>query len=577
MAAVAERTSDPVALCIATANGTLRRKAADVLSRSSYQVLEAKSLAELEEHARAHSLALAVVDPRLPGLGDSPLAVLRAEAALHRCPLLLLSEVDRKALQARRPDPDLVDLMVRVNAQLAGNEQLALLHRVSETLSASPDMEPTMKAVLAAVAGVLPFDTGTLFLLDKLGRLQVRAAWGYDVAMDKLRSFEVGEGVVGWVVANRVPSIVGDSDLDRRFEPLEGGRSSRSMLAVPIMVGDRVLGALTLVRRAPAEQFTDLELILVATVGNSAAVALENARLYEQERALALRLEDLNQLYGKEAEILEKLGEYDRLYTSVVATVSHELKTPLMGIRGFAQMIRDGDVDGADARDFASEIHENAVRLSSYAERILQEDAVHHGRLRLDIREVRLRQLVAQVVRSLRATVSNRHRLINDVTDEIPLVKGDAEKINQILVNLINNAIKYSPDGGEVRISAQTRGKEVELSVEDEGLGIPADAQKRIFDRFYRVESNETRGIGGTGLGLSIVQGLVELHGGRIWVESREPKGSRFTFTLPFAVYFPAPADYSAMADAGAALEHRTPAVAAPEDRAAPDRFIEVT
>ncbi|HEV3124940.1 MAG TPA: GAF domain-containing protein, partial [Candidatus Dormibacteraeota bacterium] len=464
---MAERTSDPVALCIATANGTLRRKAADVLSRSSYQVLEAKSLAELEEHARAHSLALAVVDPRLPGLGESPLAVLRAEAALHRCPLLLLSEVDRKALQARRPDPDLVDLMVRVNAQLAGNEQLALLHRVSETLSASPDMEPTMKAVLAAVAGVLPFDTGTLFLLDKLGRLQVRAAWGYDVAMNKLRSFEVGEGVVGWVVANRVPSIVGDSDLDRRFEPLEGGRSSRSMLAVPIMVGDRVLGALTLVRRAPAEQFTDLELILVATVGNSAAVALENARLYEQERALALRLEDLNQLYGKEAEILEKLGEYDRLYTSVVATVSHELKTPLMGIRGFAQMIRDGDVDGADARDFASEIHENAVRLSSYAERILQEDAVHHGRLRLDIREVRLRQLVAQVVRSLRATVSNRHRLINDVTDEIPLVKGDAEKINQILVNLINNAIKYSPDGGEVRISAQTRGKEVELSVED--------------------------------------------------------------------------------------------------------------
>jgi signal transduction histidine kinase len=577
MRSVTQRTSDPVALCVATADGSLRRRAADALSRPAYQVLEAKSLAELAEHANSHEMALAVVDPRLPGLGDQALSVLRALPALHRCPLLLLSEADRKGLRSRRPDPDLVDLMVRVDAQLAGNEQLALLHRVSETLSASPDMEPTMNAVLAAVASVLPFDTGTLFLLDKLDRLQVRAAWGYEVAMEHLRSFEVGEGVVGWVVQNRVPSIVGDSDMDQRFQPLEGGRSSRSMLAVPIMVGDRVLGALTLVRRAPAEQFTDSELVLVATVGNSAAVALENARLYEQERALALRLEEVNQLYGKEAEILEKLGEYDRLYTSVVATVSHELKTPLMGIRGFAQMIRDGDVDAAEARDFASEIHENAVRLSLYAEQILQEDAVHHGRLRLDIREVRLRQLVAQVVRSLRATVSNRHRLVNDVTDEIPLVKGDPDKINQILVNLINNAIKYSPDGGEVRISARTAGKEVELSVDDEGMGIPEDAQKRIFDRFYRVESGETRGISGTGLGLSIVQGLVELHGGRIWVESRKPQGSRFTFSLPFAVYFPAPADYAAMADAGAALNHRTRAVAAPDDRGTPDRFIEVT
>src|SRR5207302_6626006 len=143
------------------------------------------------------------------------------------------------------------------------------------------------------------------------------AASGYELKEEQLRSFKVGEGVVGWVVQHGAASIVGDSDMDSRFESFYGPTGSRSMIAAPIAIGERVIGALTLVRRAPAPAFTDADLLPVATICNSAAIALENARLHEQERALALQLDELNRLYGQEKEIVNKLEEYDRLYTQV--------------------------------------------------------------------------------------------------------------------------------------------------------------------------------------------------------------------------------------------------------------------
>jgi len=542
--------TDPhVPLCIASADHGLRRRAERALTRQGYVIVEAATLAELAERAHA-GVQLAVIDPRMPDLQPNPLSRVRAEPAMHRVPVLVLSTEDLHGLGSRHADKELIDLCVRINAQLAGHAQLDLLHDVSRTLTASPDMEHTLNGVFSALGQVLHFDTATLFMLDRSGKLFIRAAWGYELHAEQLRSFEVGEGVVGWVVANRAATIVGDSDMDVRFASLDG-RSSRSMLGVPLCVGERVVGALTLVRRAPAVQFTDDDLLLVATVGNSAAIALENARVHEQERGLSLRLEEINQLYGQEREIIDKLTESERLYGEVLSTVSHELKTPLMGIRGFAQMIRDGDVEGDEARDFATEIYENAVRLSTYVERMLQDQAVHEGGETLDLREVRLRPLVAQVVKQLASGAPN-HDLVNEVDEDVPSVSGDPDKIMQILLNLVSNAIKYSPRGGTVRICAHPHDRWLELCVEDQGVGIPPEARSRIFDRFFRVSSFETKGIPGTGLGLSIVKGLIELHGGRIWVESEVGRGSSFHVTLPQTFYFPAPAEYSRVGQAAA-------------------------
>jgi signal transduction histidine kinase len=357
----------------------------------------------------------------------------------------------------------------------------------------------------------------------------------------------VGSGVVGWVVANRAPALVRDSEKDRRFDALDG-RTPRSLLAVPLTVGERVLGSLCLVRRAPVAPFVEADTTLVATIANSAALALENARLHEQERALRLRLEELNQLYSQERRLVEQLERHDRVYSSVVSTVSHELRTPLMGIQGFARMIRDGDVEGAEVRDFAAEIHDNAVRLGRYVCGILSEDAVERGNVNLELREVRLRPLADRVLRSFVPMTRGTHQLVNDVPGDLASARGDADRLTQILSNLVSNAVKYSPMGGRIRVWGRPAdGGRVEIGVDDEGIGIPVDSQSRIFERFYRVATPQTRGITGAGVGLSIVKGLVDLHGGSIDFESGPGRGSSFRVLLPQWVYFPPAADYGGL------------------------------
>lgn len=425
------------------------------------------------------------------------------------------------------------------------SDQLELLHRVSGVLGASPDMDATMDAVLRAMVLVLPFDTASLFLLDRDGHLRVCAAVGYELDGRDPRIFPVGTGVVGWVVANRAPALVRNSDTDRRFDALDG-RTPRSMLAVPLSVGERVLGSLCLVRKAPAAPFVDADTTLVATIANSAALALENARLHEQERVLGLRLEELNQMYAQERRLVEQLERHDRVYSSVVSTVSHELRTPLMGIQGFARMIRDGDIEGEEVRDFASEIHDNAVRLGRYVCGILSEDAVQQGHVTLELREVRLRPLADRVLRSFVPMTRGTHQLVNDVPSDLASVRGDADRLTQIVSNLVSNAVKYSPMGGKIRVWGRpAEGGRVELGVDDEGIGIPVDSQSRIFERFYRVATPQTRGITGAGVGLSIVRGLVDLHGGSIEVESEPGRGSSFRVLMPQWVYFPPPTDYT--------------------------------
>jgi signal transduction histidine kinase len=524
---------DSLPLCVASADSLVRARAAELLATQGHRVILAATLSELS--AAVHDgMRTALVDLRMPDLGAAPMTTLRADPRLHSTRILALGDAEITALAGPSTAPALISLLLRVQLQVAADHQFEVLKDVSRRLTALPEMPPTMEALLDVVAEHLPADTSTLFMLDQRGYLVARAARGYELGDAVLRAVPVGEGVVGWVVAHRVPTIVGDSDMDARFTS-GGSRGSRSMLASPVMVGERVIGALTLVRRTPAEQFTDSDLTLLATIGNSAGIVLENARLFERERSVTERLLEVERTLGLEQDMLRKLETYDRLYTQVVATVSHELKTPLMGIRGFAKLIADGEAAGDEARDFGREIHDNAVRLSNYVGEILDEDAVHSGRVELRVDAVDLYDLSSDVVHSLRTSARDAHALVMAVPQDLPSVAGDVERLRQVLVNLVGNAIKYSPRGGRVEVSASVAedGRAL-LSVSDEGIGIGEAERERVFDRFYRVSSEATRGIGGTGLGLSIVRGIVELHGGRIWVEAGAGgHGSRFCVSLP--------------------------------------------
>ena len=236
-------------------------------------------------------------------------------------------------------------------------------------------------------------------------------------------------------------------------------------------------------------------------------------------------------------QIEKKMVEYeelDRLKDSLLSTVSHELRTPLAIIKGYSTMLLEYDrrLRSADKRGYLESIDKAADRLTELVDHLLDLSRLEAGLLRLDKQPSHISTLMEETVAEAELRAPNRQTVLKS-TNGLPMVNIDVMRIRQVLDNLIDNAVKYSGEKTEVVLETQQTGAELHISVTDQGVGIPAADLERVFDRMYRIEQRLTPGIGGAGLGLAICKGLVEAHGGRIWVESELGKGSRFCFALP--------------------------------------------
>lgn len=240
--------------------------------------------------------------------------------------------------------------------------------------------------------------------------------------------------------------------------------------------------------------------------------------------------------------------ELDRMKSEFVSVVSHELRTPLTSILGYTELLQAREFPMHERRELVDTVWRQATHLSNLVEDLLNVSRIDAGRITLTRWVLSLGQLVKELTAQLnKALDQSRHRLLLDVSDRLPPVYADRDRLRQILGNLLSNAIKYSPEGGEIVLHADVlrtppasapplpQEPAMLITVHDPGIGIPADELSRIFERFYRVDNSNTRRIGGSGLGLAITQALVELHGGRIWVESTPGEGSTFYLTLPLA------------------------------------------
>jgi PAS domain S-box-containing protein len=411
------------------------------------------------------------------------------------------------------------------------NKELSARNAIATTIGQSLDLDHILKATLDTVLQVIEIDAGWIQLVgeDMERTLSLVAQRGLsEVMAQEIRTLRWGEGLSGQVAQSGQPIVVSSASEDPRLAT-ESGRQEglHAFAAVPIQSKDNVVGVLGVVSRRPRE-LSSHEVQLLTAVGHQIGLAIENVRL------------------AKKASEIELLREVDRLRSELLANISHELRTPLGLITVFCTtLLRDDvDFDRETRREFLHDIREETDKLEELVDNLLDLSRIQDGRLRLDKSPTDISQLARKVIKPLEIQIAQSeshlltetgllHRLLHDFSPDPLVAMVDSKSIEQVLRNLLSNAIKYSPEGGTITIQGREDRGQILVRVSDQGVGIPAEEQDKIFERFYRVENEITQNVRGAGLGLPVCRGIVEAHGGRMWVESTPGVGSAFCFALP--------------------------------------------
>jgi len=406
-----------------------------------------------------------------------------------------------RALEARR--------LARENARLRA---LLPVHELTRALLATTDLSHLVAQVVALAAHATGAACCSLLLVDaEMQELVLAAVHGAEKPLSPPR-LKMGEGIAGWVARSGEPlALRGALPLDARFARFADGASA---VCLPLMAGGKAIGVMSLVKSGQEQPFTEADSELLSILAGGAAVAIENARLFT----------DLQQAY-------QRLADLDHRKSEFISLAAHELRSPLATLLTYATLIESEVSDAAQAH--LRTMREAAERLRILVDDLLSLRNLDLGQVTFRPRPVDLGPAVQEAVASLAHLAQAKEQaVVIDLPASLQAL-ADPEKLQIVLLNLLSNAIKFTPCQGRITIRALPEGSEVVLSVRDTGIGIPETERERIFERFYQVADSLRREQGGLGLGLCIAKGMVELQGGRIWVESQVGRGSTFSFTLP--------------------------------------------
>lgn len=299
----------------------------------------------------------------------------------------------------------------------------------------------------------------------------------------------------------------------------------RSLLAVPLVIRDEPVGTLTVDSDQP-NAFSESDKQLMTIAAAQVSVAIANARLFEE---LEKRAQELAVAY-------EELKESDRLKDELVQNVSHELRTPLTFVKGYVDLLMDGDrgLLTPEQQEYLQIVSDKTDDITRIIEDIITLQRIDSGNLQLEA--VAMADLLQTAVAGHSMVAEKKGLTVRMAPTQVKgIVNIDKGRVNQVIDNLIGNAIKFSPDGGVITVNLIEQDDVVCVSVTDQGIGMATDKHQRIFERFYQIDGSSRRRFGGTGIGLAIVKRIIDAHHGKIWVESELNKGSSFLFTLPKA------------------------------------------
>lgn len=373
-------------------------------------------------------------------------------------------------------------------------------------------------------------ERGILFVYDESNeRLTVFAARGYNIAQLVPLHLKTGEGMAGRAWHARRGAIYSDpnaiqaawADLppahrERLFAAQSNLAPSLSAIAVPLLTADSVLGVVILESVSETDGFDADDLVWLQRLATIVSLGLENTRLRER----------VNPSRGDQAP--------ERLKSEAVSFLAHEMRTPLTSIKGYATtlLLEEATFSEEKQREFIKRIDEECDTLVNLIHDLLESSIMDAGLMALEREPVMLPRLVEEIVHDF-IEHNPKHRFLIDFPESFPLVQADPDRLAQVLSNLLENAVKYSPRGGLIIVQGELRPHEAVVSVADQGIGIAPEHLNRLFEKFFRVKDGPSRGTVGSGLGLPIARTIVESHGGRIWAESRLGEGSIFYFALP--------------------------------------------
>jgi signal transduction histidine kinase len=425
--------------------------------------------------------------------------------------------------------------------------ELEGLEEISRSFEAMTDIRETYGRLTRRLAELVGCEKCVISLYEAETREFVCQWPGYNVADELLRKVRYPADVLkpAWNFRRQGPMV--------NKRPEQFNEEQRAFLRpfgvynlteIPLVHEGRFVGKISIANKPGGLSENDVRLVTVFAA--QAAVVIQNAHLYRRLQESAAQLEakvhqrtaELQATYRELEASHARLREVDQLKSDFLGNVSHELRTPLAAVKGYVDNLLDG-VAGPltdKPRHYLSRVRDNADRLGRMVSDLLDLTRIEAGKIELLPQVLPVADLVTDAVDGLRHVATERRVRVDTALRDCPPVWADPDKVHQILTNLLANAIKFSPPGSRVTVTSSAgMGGLVRFAVEDSGPGIPATERERVFDKFYQVARLESERPPGTGLGLTITRHLVELHGGRIWVEDARGGGAAFVLLLPAA------------------------------------------
>lgn len=382
-------------------------------------------------------------------------------------------------------------------------QSVAILERllsISRQLNSTLEMRPLLQLIVESARDLTDADGASILLMEG-ENLRFAAASGPDANLLEIAEVPLDGSIAGWVVTHGEMIVVEDVPSDPRRYLINAVDPAQSLLAVPMIFGEEIIGVLESVTMKSRHSFTQQDTETLETLASIAAVAVQNARLFEQ--------------------------------SDWVAEVVHEIRTPLTAILSYADLLQRPDLDDKMREGFVTIIQNETQRVNNLATQFLDLARLESGRIRMARAPLKIAEIIELCANIIQPSIEDRkqHLQIN-IPQGLPDTLGDDQRIHQVLLNMLSNAVKYSDPGDTITVEVCVEDENIVVSVSDTGPGIAADQLPLLFHKFTRLSGKE-RKVTGTGLGLVISRQIVEAHKGQMWAESEWGQGSTFYFSLP--------------------------------------------